>query len=81
MNHAVKQRLLSYNPASACSKPKAVKPTINILTVEEAIKIIEVARQHNIKKNGEINKSINPSYYPALLVDIYTGLRRSELMV
>jgi len=80
LNHAVKQRLLSYNPATACSKPKAVKPQINILTVEEVIKILEVASQHNIKKDGSINESINPSYYPALLVDVYTGLRRSELM-
>jgi len=80
LNHAVKQRLLSYNPATACSKPKAVKPEINILTVEEVLKILEVASKHNIKKDGTVNENINPSYYPALLVDVYTGLRRSELM-
>ena len=80
LNHAVKQRLLSYNPATACSKPKAVKPKINILTVEEVLKILEVASTYNIKKNGEINEKVNSSYYPALLVDVYTGLRRSELM-
>lgn len=80
LNHAVKQRLLSYNPASACSKPKPVKPQINILTVEEVVKILEVASTHNLKKDGTINENINPSYYPALLVDVYTGLRRSELM-
>ena len=80
LNHAVKQRLLSYNPSSACSKPKAVKPQINILTVEEVLKILEVASTHNIKKDGTINENVNPSYYPALLVDVYTGLRRSELM-
>jgi len=80
LNHAVKQRLLSYNPSTACSKPKEVKPKINILTVEEVLKILEVASTYNIKKNGEINEKVNPSYYPALLVDVYTGLRRSELM-
>lgn len=79
LNHAVKQRMLSYNPASVCSKPKAVKPEINILTVEEVLKLLDIASKHNIKKNGEINKSINPSYYPALVVAVYGGLRRSEL--
>ncbi|MBP2629284.1 MAG: integration/recombination/inversion protein, partial [Firmicutes bacterium] len=77
---AVKQRLLSYNPATACSKPKAVKPKINILTVEEVLKILEVASTYIIKKDGSINENLHPGYYPALLVDVYTGLRRSELM-
>jgi integrase len=80
LNHAVKQRVLAYNPATACSKPKAVKPQINILTVEEVVKLLETARLYNIKKNGDINEKVNRSYYPALIVAVYTGLRRSELL-
>ncbi|SFL66005.1 tyrosine-type recombinase/integrase [Pelosinus propionicus] len=80
LNHAIKHRILAYNPATACSKPKAVKPQINILTVEEVVKLLETARLYNIKKNGEINEKVNQSYYPALVVAVYTGLRRSELM-
>lgn len=80
LNHAVRQMIIGHNPSMACSKPKAVKPTIEILTVDEVMKVLEIAKMHNVKLDGTVKQNMNPSYYPALLVDVYTGLRRSELM-
>lgn len=80
LNHAVRQRLIAYNPAAACSKPKAVKADINILTIEEVRRLLDVAKLHNVKKDGTVNESLNKSYYPALLVALYSGCRRSEFL-
>jgi len=65
-NYGIDRDLLSKNPAQKITLPPIQKPVIKPMTQEEIIKVLELAKDSPM--------------YPAILLDISTGLRRGELL-
>lgn len=80
LKQAVKDLIIPFNPAENTTLPKVERKEMQFLTVDEVKKLLEIASQYGINKDGSIGKHHNMSFYPALLVEIYTGMRRSELL-
>lgn len=70
LKQAVKEKLISVNPADAVQLPRLVKKEMKTLAVEDIKRFLETARN---------NKYYN-AYYPAYLLELYSGLRRGELL-
>ena len=66
LKQAVKEGLLTRNVAEATNLPKHEKKEIAYLTTEEITEFIVIAQESR--------------YYPALLLELGTGLRRGELL-
>jgi integrase len=66
----VKEKLLSINPADAVQLPRLTKKEMKTLSMEDIKRFLETARN---------NKYYN-AYYPAYLLELYSGLRRGELL-
>jgi integrase len=65
LNHAVRRGLLARNVCAVVSKPRVPEQDRNILTIEQARKLMEVAKGHRLEA--------------LLLVAVITGLRGGEL--
>lgn len=64
---AVRDGLLPRNPADTVVPPRITKPNVNPLTIEQVRVLLEAAKD-------------DPLFYPALLLEVSTGLRRGELL-
>lgn len=65
LKHAVRMRLITFNPADNVKAPRIVRASIDTLTVEQSADLLEAVR----------NK---PLYWPVLLA-LATGMRRGEI--
>ena len=70
LDQAMKERFLYFNAASAVKLPKLVKKEMKTLDIEQIKSFLETVRT---------NKFYN-RYYAAYLLELYTGLRRGELL-
>jgi integrase len=79
INHAVEDRLLTYNPAARLTRffkqAKVAHEKIEPLTFEEVPKFLEAAAALDGKKRY---RDV-PDYYPLFLCAVHTGLRSGEL--
>lgn len=66
LKHAVRMRLITFNPADNVKAPRVVRTSIDTLTVEQSADLLEAVR----------NK---PLYWPVLLA-LATGMRRGEIL-
>lgn len=66
LKQAYSENLVSKNVAQSCVVPKPQKKEMRILTEEEIRRLLESNRHHRL--------------YPLLLLELVTGLRRSELL-
>lgn len=66
LKHAVRMRLITFNPADNIKAPRIVRASIDTLTVEQSADLLEAVR----------NK---PLYWPVLLA-LATGMRRGEIV-
>lgn len=66
LKHAVRMRLITFNPADNVKAPRVVRASIDTLTVEQSADLLEAVR----------NK---PLYWPVLLA-LATGMRRGEIV-
>lgn len=66
LKHAVRMRLITFNPADNVKAPRVVRSSIDTLTVEQSAELLEAVR----------NK---PLYWPVLLA-LATGMRRGEIL-
>lgn len=70
LDQAIKERYLSINPASAVKLPKLLKKEMKTLSIEQVKMFLETASTNQFYKR----------YYTAYLLELYTGLRRGELL-
>ncbi|MEN6314409.1 MAG: site-specific integrase [Clostridiaceae bacterium] len=70
LDQAVKERYLQVNPAAAVKLPKLIKKEMKTLNIEQVKKFLETASTNKYYKR----------YYAAYLLELYTGLRRGELL-
>lgn len=66
LTQAVKERLISINPAEAVDLPKETKRELQTLTIEQVKTFIEEAKQ--------------TKHYTLYLLELFTGLRRGEIL-
>ena len=66
LNQAVRERIISHNPAEAVELPKKEGREIKTLSTEELKKFFQAAEES--------------PWYTAFLLEFYTGLRRGELL-
>ncbi len=66
LKHAVRMRLITFNPVENVKAPRVVRTSIDTLTVEQSADLLEAIR----------NK---PVYWPVLLA-LATGMRRGEIL-
>lgn len=67
-NYFIDLEKLIYNPFSKIGKIEEPKKDINILSVKEAVKVLNTC------------KNIYPDFYPILHLAFFTGLRQSEIL-
>ncbi len=70
LDQAVKERYLQVNPADAVKLPKLIKKEMKTLNIEQVRKFLDTASSDKFYKR----------YYAAYLLELYTGLRRGELL-
>lgn len=70
LKQAIKEKLISVNPADAVRLPKLVKVEMKTLDMEQVKKFLDVASTDKFYKR----------YFAAYLLELYTGLRRGELL-
>jgi integrase len=70
LDQAVKEKLIQTNPANAVRLPKLIKQEMKTLSVEQVKKFLEA-----VSADRFYNR-----YYAAYLLELYTGLRRGELL-
>ena len=80
LKQAVKDLIIPFNPAENATLPKVQSKEMQFLTVEEVKRVLDIASHYGSNKDGSVSKRNNLSYYPALLLEVYTGIRRSELL-
>lgn len=80
LKQATKEEIVKLNIADNVTLPKTQNKEIQILTEEEVKRLLEAAKSFGLKKDGTPTKNHNRSFYPALITEIYTGLRRAELL-
>lgn len=70
LEQAIKEKLIITNPAEAVKLPKLQEEEMKTLSADDIKKFLETARS---------NKYYN-AYYATYLLELYTGLRRGELL-
>lgn len=70
LDQAVKERFLQVNPAAAVKLPKLLKKEMKTLNIDQVKKFLETVSNNKYYKR----------YYAAYLLELYTGLRRGELL-
>lgn len=70
LQQAIKEKLISVNPADSVRLPKLIKQEMKTLSIEQVTKFLEVASTNRFYKR----------YFAAYLLELYTGLRRGELL-
>jgi len=70
IKQAIKEQLLTFNPCTAVVLPKIEEQEMQTISIEQAKEFLEVARTHRLYKR----------LYAAYLTELYTGLRRGELL-
>ena len=70
LDQAVKEKLISANPAEAAKPPKLLKKEMKTLSVEQIMIFLQFIKDHVHYKR----------YYAAYLLELYTGMRRGELL-
>jgi integrase len=68
LNQAVKWNMLNFNPSDGVDRPRVPKYQIEPLTVEEARKFLDTA------------KEMEDPFYPLFVLAISTGMRAGELL-
>jgi len=68
LKHAVRMRVIAYNPADAVLPPRAKKTSVTTLTMEQSATLLDALR--------EVNSRL---YWPVLLA-LTTGMRRGEIV-
>lgn len=66
LEQAIRNELITKNPAKYCKKLANEKKEIKALTTEQVIALLETAQKHEL--------------YPALVIALHTGLRRGEVL-
>lgn len=66
LDRAVKESIIAINPAKTVSLPKVERPEVKPYTLEDIQRLLDVAKSHRL--------------YPAILLELGTGLRRGELL-
>lgn len=77
---AEQEGYIGFNPALRCQKPKITKKKLEFLTESEVLKLLETAKQYGVNQDGTISKHHNFNMYISILLEIYAGLRRGELL-
>lgn len=78
---AESEGILGYNPAKRCQVPKTtIAKTIEFFTDEEIKAILGTAKEFGVNKDGSRSKHHNFNMYPSLLLAIYSGCRRGEIL-
>lgn len=70
LQQAIRERLIGVNVSDAVRLPKMTRAEMQTLNIEDVHKFLEVARSNRYYKR----------YYAAYLLELYTGLRRGELL-
>ena len=70
LDQALKEKLISFNVAEAVKLPKDPRKEMKVLETGDVEKFLEVAKNNRYYKH----------YYTAYLLELYTGLRRGELL-
>lgn len=70
LEQAVKEKLISVNVAKTVKLPKIAKKEMKTLDMEQIRKFLQVASSNHLYKR----------YFTAYLLELYTGLRRGELL-
>lgn len=70
LKQAVKEKLISVNVSESVRLPKDPKKEMKVLELEDVSRFLETAKTNRYYKH----------YYAAYLLELYTGLRRGELL-
>lgn len=70
LDQAVKEKLVPTNVSESVRLPKDPKKEMQVLAVEDVSKFLETAKNNRFYKR----------YYSAYLLELYTGMRRGELL-
>lgn len=70
LEQAIKEKIISVNVAEGVKPPKLLKKEMKTLSVEQVISFLKYIENHRYYKR----------YYAAYLLELYTGLRRGELL-
>jgi integrase len=70
LKQAIKEKIISINVAEAVKLPKLIKKEMKTLDIQQVTKFMEVASTDAFYKR----------YFAAYLLELYTGLRRGELL-
>lgn len=74
LKHAVREGLVSRNVAEDTDKPKPKKHELSVLTEQQLRDLLEHAKTYPTPKKPNLN------VYPIFFLELYTGLRRGELL-